>query len=47
MELNNTIQKPQIIKSALNAIKGIAIGVGANQITPLVNEALDKILKNF
>lgn len=47
VELNNTIQKPQIIKSALNAIKGIAIGVGANQITPLVNEALDKILKNF
>lgn len=42
-ELNNTIQSPKIIKSALNAIKGIAIGVGANQITPLVNDALTKI----
>lgn len=42
-ELNNTIQTPKIIKSALNAIKGIAIGVGANQITPLVNDALTKI----
>lgn len=47
VELNNTLQKPQIIRSALNAIKGIAIGIGANQITPLVNEALDKILENF
>lgn len=44
MELDGQFQQPIFIKSALNAIKGIAIGVSANNITPLVNSALE-ILK--
>lgn len=46
-ELNSSKQQPKIIKSALNAIKGIAIGVGANQITPLVNQGIEYIKKIF
>jgi hypothetical protein len=42
-ELDNTIQQPKLLRSAFNAIKGITIGVAANQITPLVNEALSKL----
>lgn len=43
LDLNNPVQQPKIIKSAFNAIKGIAIGVGANQITPLIDEGLNHI----
>ncbi|MCD8035385.1 MAG: hypothetical protein LUF83_13990, partial [Alistipes sp.] len=39
-ELNNAVQQPKILRSAFNAIKGITVGIAANQITPLVNEAL-------
>ncbi len=42
-ELDNTIQQPKLLRSAFNAIKGITVGVAANQITPLVNEALSKL----
>lgn len=44
MELDSQYQQPKVIKSAFNAIKGIAIGVAANRIPPLVDSALE-ILK--
>ena len=44
MELDSQSHQPKVIKSAFNAIKGIAIGVAANRITPLVDSALE-ILK--
>lgn len=43
LELSNTVQQPKILRSAFNAIRGIAVGIAANQITPLVNEALKTI----
>lgn len=45
-ELNNTIQSPKIMKSALNAIKGITIGVAGNEITDLIDKGL-KIVRNL
>jgi hypothetical protein len=45
-ELNNTIQRPKIIKSAFNAIKGITIGVAGNKITDLIDKGLE-IIKNL
>jgi hypothetical protein len=46
-ELDNTIQRPKILKSALNSIKRIveriAIKAITDKIIPLVNSALDKI----
>ena len=44
MELDSQYQQPKVIKSAFNAIKGIAIGVAANRVTTLVDSALE-ILK--
>lgn len=41
IELERITQNPKMIKSALNAIKGIAVGVGANQLTPYVSKGLD------
>lgn len=46
-ELDNPTQNVKYIKSAFNAIKGIAIGVGANQITPLVNQGLEYVKNMF
>lgn len=45
-ELNNTIQSPKIIKSALNALKGITIGVAGNKITDLIDNGLE-IIRNL
>jgi hypothetical protein len=45
-ELSNTIQNPKIIKSALNALKGITIGVAANKVTSLLDNGLE-IIKNL
>ena len=46
VELNETIQRPKIIKSALNAIKGITIGVAGNKITDLIDHGLE-IIRNL
>lgn len=46
VELNETIQRPKIIKSALNAIKGITIGVAGNKITDLIDQGLE-IIRNL
>ena len=45
-ELSNTIQSPKIIKSALNALKGITIGVAGNKITDLIDNGLE-IIRNL
>lgn len=45
-ELTNTIQRPKIIKSALNALKGITIGVAGNKITDLIDNGLE-IIRNL
>lgn len=45
-ELNDTIQRPKIIKSAMNALKGITIGVAGNEITDLIDKGLE-IIKNL
>ena len=39
-ELDNTIQRPKIIKSALFALKGITMGVAGNKATELIDKAL-------
>lgn len=46
-ELNNNLQRPKVITSAFNAIKGIAIGISANQITPLATQGIEYIKKLF
>lgn len=46
VELNDTIQRPKIIKSALNALKGITLGVAGNEITDLIDKGLE-IIKNL
>lgn len=46
VELNETIQRPKIIKSALNAIKGITLGVAGNKITDLIDKGLE-IIRNL
>lgn len=46
VELNETIQRPKIIKSALNAIKGITLGVAGNKITDLIDQGLE-IIRNL
>lgn len=43
-ELENTIQRPKIIKSALFALKGITMGVAGNKATELIDDAL-KVIK--
>lgn len=45
-ELENTVQQPKVIKSALNALKGITIGVAGNKVTDLINVGLE-IVKNM
>lgn len=45
-ELDNTIQRPKIIKSALNALKGITIGVAGNKVTDLINAGM-QIIKDL
>jgi outer membrane murein-binding lipoprotein Lpp len=40
VELNETIQRPKILKSALNALKGITLGVAGNEITDLIDKGL-------
>jgi len=42
----NKVGQPKIIKSALNALKGITIGVAANKITYLIDGGLE-IIKNL
>ena len=42
-ELNNAIQRPKIIKSALNALKGISLGVAGNKMTDLIDAGLGMI----
>lgn len=46
VELNETIQRPKIIKSALNAIKGITLGVAENKMTDLIDKGLE-IIRNL
>lgn len=42
-ELDSTAQRPKVLRSAFNALKGISSGVAANVLTPLINDALTKL----
>lgn len=44
-ELENKIPRPRFLKTAFNSLKAIGTGVFANQITPLVNSAIEIINK--
>lgn len=43
LELDNTIQRPKVLRSAFNSLKGISTGIAANFLTPIIDEALSKL----
>lgn len=46
-EIEQKNQKPKLVKSSLNAIKGIAYSIAANQIVQLANQGLEIVGRFF
>ena len=40
-------QNPKFLKRAFNAMKGIAIGITANELTPIIDQGLELINNMF